>query len=328
MTMAGLRGRFVLELIDAAWRRADSLGVSRVQKRLPTCSARWFTPGLERTNCPDVVPLDEATTLLLCIDEQLGVGSGQYLEQLVLEHVSPILARDVVSLATSTPRTLLLRLIPAIESAWVDVRPHIAATEAPGGLRVELGVTASPRATRFLLHQTLGTLQAAQQLVPLRHLESPRPVVEWFADRVRMELPLRISTGRDNELDTLSPASRPSQRNLRAARPSLSEQVENILSHRDTEPRSSRPPTENPAARRDTDQRSSRPPAGSIPPPPPSGGGTPWPRESQRGLAASRAAVGSEGRSQQEASLQAPKVPRFGTEAEPRSTKKNNDRGE
>jgi hypothetical protein len=322
--MPGLRARFVLELVDAAWPRTNSLGVTRVQKRLPAGAARWFTLGLERKSYPDAIPLDEATTLLLCLDEQLGVGSGQYLEQLVQEYVSPILARDVVSLASSSPRTLLLRLIPAIESIWMDVIPHITATETAGCLRVELGVAGSPRATRFLLHQTLGTLQAAQQLVPLRHLESPRPMVEWFADRVRIELPLRISPVRQGEFDAISPQSRPSQRNLRAARPSLSEQVENILGHREPEGRSSNPPPENTAGRRENELRSSRPPGGSSPPPPPSTGPSSV-RESQRGLSTARVAVGPEGRPTSETSLAAPRVPRFGTEAEPRLPKKNND---
>ncbi len=236
--MEGFRSRFILDVVETALRRSSALGLTRLQQKLPPAARAWLIPTLEqRANLPEVAPLDEATTLLLQLDEQLGVGSGQFLEGCIADVVTSLIARDVATLATSTPRTLVLRLVPVVQAPWVGVEPQITVTEGTNFLHLSLGVPAQPRATRLLIHHLLGTLSAARQLGPLRHTESQRPVIEWFGDRARLDLPLRHPESLMPPRNSAAPPpSRPSQRSLPRA-PSLSEQVESILGRRDSDPR-------------------------------------------------------------------------------------------
>jgi hypothetical protein len=245
MVIAGLKTRFLTELIEFY---GEVLGATEQQQlldRFPERHQKWIVPGPLSAARPEFLFINDVEELLKPLDDSVGGCNGTRFETAVAETMSRTIARRALTLKKSTFRGYLNRIIPIVEDTWPIRPPTIGVEETASGLRVTMAVLGYSRCTRLLAFQMLGAVKYAWRLASDSSLDEQHLTVDIFGDRARIDVYQRISIPSNVALeDTLPPSVRPSQRSVRI-RPSLSEQVESILRHRSPSvpPPDGRPPT-------------------------------------------------------------------------------------
>ncbi|MGC4070885.1 MAG: hypothetical protein QM784_40655 [Polyangiaceae bacterium] len=217
--------------------------------------------------------------ILWALEDTEPTGPTSRFEAAVMEVTTRNLARRAMVESEVTLRGCLGRLIPIIEDHWPVRPPTITLEDVPSGLRLAMTLLGYSRCTRLLAFQLLGAVKAANRRASASPPDELRTTMNFFGDRARIDihLPLGSLVGRNTEDRPLprrssSPASRP-------LRPSLFEQVETILGHRNSShPLPSQPvPSQPPPASRPSTSLTSVPPRRATQSIPPSVRSTPHP---------------------------------------------------
>jgi hypothetical protein len=200
---------------------------------MPERHQKGFAPNAPVGSRPEFLFLDEVEELLKTLDDSVGGCKSPRFENTVSETmVRHIQRRTTRSLAESSLRENLSRIIPLLEDCWPIRPPTITVEEVPTGLRVTLAVHGYSRCTRLLAFQMLGAIKFGSRFSIDYTEEEQRSTLDFFGDRARIDIHQRSSQRSIPVAEERPIERRTSQRSLRSLRPSLSEQVESILGHR------------------------------------------------------------------------------------------------
>jgi hypothetical protein len=183
----------------------------------------------------DTILLDDGEELLLLMDSLLGDGSGRVLEAVGQELAGRALHQGGVAKFGDLHGTVA-RLQAFLDHPFVDTPTLFELKRTDRGFALTVGVVGRPRATRVLRHLALGAVNAAERSArgATTDLKLSSEVVADRATLIaqyhRSELPLR----RESEPPPIS-VRRPAQTSVRP--PSLSQEVERILSSHKGAPR-------------------------------------------------------------------------------------------
>ena len=248
--MEAIRSWFLRDVLDYIERDRGSEALTRLGERLPDRLGEILDPATLRTSAPtETVPIATGEDALLSIESALGDGSGKVLEGIGREMATRFLSHGGAVMTGDLIGTLSRLRVP-FEHPFIGVDLTYEIQRTPGGFSMTVGAAGHPRATRILRHLASGAILAAQRYA--RETGTPKLYGEVRGDRAIIDVVLRATTEPTPvivEADTNS-MRRPSRPSMRAVpQPSLSRQVEEILSRsQSTEPsgvpprRSSEPP--------------------------------------------------------------------------------------
>jgi len=242
MPIAGLKTRFLVELIELYGEAVGSTEQQRLLGRLSERHRGWFLPCSHTLQRPEVLFLDDVEAILWALEDSDGRGAASRFEFAATEVAVRAILRRPLAQSNLTFRECLLRFITYVEDYWPIRPPTIALEETPLGLRLSVMQLGYSRCTRLLVFQLQGALRAACRLGIGLTIDELHATLDFFGDRARIDVHLR-GDEQSMQTDHLQPPSRrPSIRSVRPSRPSLSEEVESILGHRAIPPSGSAHP--------------------------------------------------------------------------------------
>ena len=185
----------------------------------------------------DTILLDDGEELLLFIDALLGDGSGRVLEAVGQELAARALNQGGVAKFGDLHGTVA-RLQAFLDHPFVDTPTVFELRRSDLGFSLTVGVVGRPRATRVLRHLAVGAVNAAERTA---REGGVRLSAELLADRATLNVRYQRSEPPSREGSEPPPTS--VRRPAPSVRPpSLSAEVERILSsHKSRPPRSSTP---------------------------------------------------------------------------------------
>jgi len=231
-----LRG--VLEALERLYGPSALLVLTeKVPRRLlPHASLDW----LRASAALDTILLDDGEELLLFIDAALGDGSGRVLEAVGQDLAARALSQGGVAKLGDLQGTVA-RLQAFLDHPFVDAPTLFELRRTDLGFALVVGVVGRPRATRVLRHLAVGAVNAAERAA--REGAGMRLSAELLADRATLSVRYQRSEPPPRG-DTDAPPTSARRPSLLPRPPSLSEQVERILSSHKSRPseRPSSPP--------------------------------------------------------------------------------------
>jgi len=238
----------VLEALERQYgASALALLVDKVPRRLlPHASL----DRLRASAALDTILLDDGEELLLFIDTLLGDGAGRVLETIGQELASRALGQGGVAKFGDLHGTVA-RLQAFLDHPFVDVPTVFELKRTNLGFALVVGVVGRPRATRVLKHLAVGAVMAADRSA--REGGGVKLNAELMADRAT----LLVQYQRAEPLlrgDSEPPPTSVRRPTVSVRPPSLSEEVERILSSHRQQARPEGRPTPAPGS-----YRSSRP---------------------------------------------------------------------
>lgn len=195
---------------------------------------------LRQSAALDTILLDDGEELLLFIDGLLGDGSGRVLEAVGQELAARALNQGGVAKYGDLHGTVA-RLQAFLDHPFVDAPTVFELRRTDLGFSLTVGVVGRPRATRVLRHLAAGAVTAAERSAR-EGGGSMRLSSELLADRATLAVRYQRTEPPPRPESEAPPVSvRRSAQSLRPL-PSLSEEVERILSsHRPQSPPARRP---------------------------------------------------------------------------------------
>jgi len=195
----------------------------------------------------DTILLDDGEELLLFIDALLGDGAGRVLETIGQELASRALGQGGVAKFGDLHGTVA-RLQAFLDHPFVDAPTVFELKRTDLGFSLTVGVVGRPRATRVLKHLAIGAVAAADRSAR-EGGGGMKLSADLHADRAT--LLVRYQRAEPSVRDSEAPPTSVRRPTFSMRPPSLSEQVERILSsHRPQERSSRRPPTPAPGSYR------------------------------------------------------------------------------
>lgn len=193
---------------------------------------------LRQSAALDTILLDDGEELLLFIDGLLGDGSGRVLEAVGQELAAKALNQGAVAKLGDLQGTVA-RLQAFLDHPFVDAPTVFELRRTDLGFSLTVGVVGRPRATRVLRHLAVGAVNAAERTA---REGGVRLSTELLADRATLSVKYQRSEPPSREGSEPPPTS--VRRPAPSVRPpSLSAEVERILSsHKSRPSRSSTPP--------------------------------------------------------------------------------------
>jgi hypothetical protein len=228
----GVRSWFVRDLLTLLERDREIM-IERLPTRVPERLRNHASLSALRDTSPtDTILLGDAEELLLAIDAALGDGSGKVLELAMFEHATRVLSQGTAVVLGDLLGTVA-RLRTTIERPFVDVTLLFDLRKTDTGFSLTIGIPGQPRSARILRHLAIGAIRAAQRFSREASSRDFRLFGETLGDRAAIEARYRQPLP---QVETPAPeavavARRPS-RSLRVTQPTLSDEVERILSTR------------------------------------------------------------------------------------------------
>ncbi|HYQ18883.1 MAG TPA: hypothetical protein VEQ58_24070, partial [Polyangiaceae bacterium] len=199
----------------------------------------------------DTILLDDGEELLLFIDSLLGDGGGRVLETIGQELAARALGQGGVAKFGDLHGTVA-RLQAFLDHPFVDTPTLFELRRTDLGFALTVGVVGRPRATRVLRHLAVGAVMAADRTA--REGGGVKLSTELVADRATLAVQYQRTEPAprsDSEAPPTSVRRPAAPTSFRP--PSLSEEVERILSsHRPQSRPARRPPTPAPGSYRST----------------------------------------------------------------------------
>jgi hypothetical protein len=225
-----VRVRFLRELLDVLEREHGAAAVSGLPEKLPPRMRPHVAPDSLRSTGPsDTIPLADGEELLLAIDSALGDGSGKVLEGAMLELSTRTLSQSGGLLVSDLMGTVA-RLRTVLERPFADSELVFELKRSETGFSLTLGLLGRPRAARIMRHFAVGAIRAAQRFCREALDEELRIYGETLGDRAAVTAHYR--QGLEPQVPEPMPFSRKPSRAMRAAQPSLADQVDRILHSR------------------------------------------------------------------------------------------------
>jgi hypothetical protein len=201
----------------------------------------------------DTILLDDGEELLLFIDSLLGDGSGRVLEAVGQELAARALNQGGVAKFGDLHGTVA-RLQAFLDHPFVDTPTVFELRRSDLGFSLTVGVVGRPRATRVLRHLAVGAVNAAERTA---REGGVRLSTELLADRATLNVRYQRASEPPPRLGSEPPPTSVRRPAPSVRPPSLSAEVERILSsHKSRPPRSSTPAP----ASSSRNSRSSEPP--------------------------------------------------------------------
>lgn len=228
-----LRSWFLRGTLEAVARQHGAAALALLTEKAP----RRLAPhaSLERLRASaafDTILLDEGEELLLFLDSLLGDGSGRVLEAIGQELASRALGQGGVAKLGDLHGTVA-RLQAFLDHPFVDTPTLFELKRTDLGFTLSVGVVGRPRATRVLKHLAVGAVIAAERSA--REGGGMKLSSEVHADRALLTVQYQRAESSQHRASEAPPTSarRPTQ-SFRP--PSLSEEVERILSSHRAQP--------------------------------------------------------------------------------------------
>jgi hypothetical protein len=197
----------------------------------------------------DTILLDDGEELLLFIDSLLGDNAGRVLEGIGQELAARALGQGGVAKYGDLHGTVA-RLQAFLDHPFVDAPTVFELRRTDLGFSLTVGVVGRPRATRVLKHLAVGAVTAAERSA--REGGGMKLSGELHADRATLTVQYQ-RTEPALRGDSEPPPTSVRRPTFSLRPPSLSEQVERILSSHRPDPRPTRrPPTPAPGSYRST----------------------------------------------------------------------------
>ncbi len=229
-----LRSWFLRGVLEALERQHGSAALTLLAEKVP----RRLLPhaSLDRLRASaalDTILLDDGEELLLLIDSLLGDTGGRVLEGVGQELASRALGQGGVAKYGDLHGTVA-RLQAFLDHPFVDTPTLFELKRTDLGFSLTVGVVGRPRATRVLRHLAVGAVAAADRSA--RQGGGIKLSSEIMADRASLNVTYQRTVPPAARFDSdLPPASvRRSTQSFRP--PSLSEEVERILSSHRSSP--------------------------------------------------------------------------------------------
>jgi hypothetical protein len=205
----------------------------------------------------DTILLDEGEELLLFVDSLLGDGGGRVLEGIGQELAGRALGQGGVAKLGDLYGTVA-RLQAFLDHPFVDTPTLFELKRTDLGFTLTVGVVGRPRATRVLKHLAVGAVAAAARSA--REGSGMRLSSDVLADKATLSVQYQRTEAPPRRVDSEAPPTSAKRPSHSVRPPSLSEEVERILtSHR------SAPALPRPAPPRSS-PRSSQPALDNAPP--------------------------------------------------------------
>jgi len=221
-----LRG--VLEALERQYGTASlALLTEKVPRRLlPHASL----DRLKASAALDTILLDDGEELLLFIDSLLGEGNGKVLEAVGSELASRALHQGGVAKFGDLHGTVA-RLQAFLDHPFVDTPTLFELKRTDLGFALTVGVVGRPRATRFLRHLAIGAVTAAERSAR-GNTSNLKLSSELLADRATLSAHYQRTDPPQRGESEPPPTSvrRPAASAASLRPPSLSQEVERILS--------------------------------------------------------------------------------------------------
>jgi hypothetical protein len=235
--------------------------VDRLAERVPARLREHASISALRATSPtDTIPLGDAEELLLAIDGALGDGSGRVLEIAMFELATRVLSQGTVVMVGDLLGTVA-RLRTTLERPFVGVSMMFDLHKTETGFALTIGIPGQPRSARILRHLATGAIRAAQRFSREATSSEFRLFGETLGDRAALDARYRDpAPGSAPQTPEAVALPRRPSRSLRITQPTLSDEVERILSAR-------RPSAEIPISTRP--RRPSEPPSQRVAEPPP-----------------------------------------------------------
>jgi hypothetical protein len=228
----GVRSWFVRDLLTLLERDRAAM-IDRLPSRMPERLRDHATLSALRTTSPtDTIPLGDAEELLLAIDAALGDGSGKVLELAMFELATRVLSQGTAVVIGDLLGTVA-RLRTTIERPFVDVTVLFDLRKTDTGFSLTIGIPGQPRSARILRHMATGAIRAAQRFSREATSSDFRLFGETLGDRAALEARYREPEPRiEAPPQELAAVARRPSRSVRITQPTLSDEVERILSTR------------------------------------------------------------------------------------------------
>jgi hypothetical protein len=229
-----LRSWFLRGVLEAIERQYGTTALALLSEKVP----RRLLPhaSLDRLRASaalDTILLDDGEELLLFIDGLLGDGTGRVLEGIGQELASRALNQGGVAKFGDLHGTVA-RLQAFLDHPFVDTPTFFELKRTDLGFALTVGVMGRPRATRFLRHLAVGAVTASERCAR-EGGGGLKLSSELMADRATLTVHYQRSEPPPRSVSEPPPTSvrRPAQ-SIRP--PSLSEEVERILSSHRSQP--------------------------------------------------------------------------------------------
>lgn len=204
----------------------------RVASRVPERLREHATLSTLRASSPtDTIPLADGEEVLLAIDATLGDGSGKVLEVVMFELATRVLSQGSAVVLGDLLGTVA-RLRTALERPFVGIDVLFELRKNDTGFSLTIGIPGQPRSARILRHLATGAIRAAQRFSREATSSEFRLLGETLGDRAVIDARYRHQPEPVPEIPEASPFTRRPSRSLRATQPTLSDEVERILSQR------------------------------------------------------------------------------------------------
>ncbi|HKY39973.1 MAG TPA: hypothetical protein VJN18_28760 [Polyangiaceae bacterium] len=223
-----LRSWFLRGVLEALERHYGAASLALLTEKVP----RRLLPhaSLDRLKASatlDAILLDDGEELLLFMDSLLGEGNGKVLEAVGYELASRALHQGGVAKFGDLHGTVA-RLQAFLDHPFVDTPTLFELKRTDLGFTLTVGVIGRPRATRVLRHLAVGAVTAAERSAR-GNTSNLRLSSELLADRAT------LSAKYEKTIPSQRGESEPPPTSLRRPTtslrpPSLSEEVERILS--------------------------------------------------------------------------------------------------
>jgi hypothetical protein len=228
--VTAVRTWFLRDVLDVLDRELGSPVLGRLPERLPPRLRDYVVLETLRSSSPvDTIPIADAEELLLGIDGALGDGSGKVLEGAMIELASRLLSQSGGLLVSDLMGTVA-RLRTTLERPFVEIDVMYELKKTDTGFSLTVGLQGRPRAARILRHLATGTIRAAHRFCREAIDEELRIYGETLGDRATLDARYRQPVVPASAPPDPTPFSRRTSRAVRAMQPTLSDEVERILS--------------------------------------------------------------------------------------------------
>lgn len=257
--MAAIRTWFVRDVLEVLERDRGGAVLDRLPDRLPDrLRGHTSLESLRNSSPTDTIPLADGEELLLGIDGALGDGSGRVLEVAMFELATRALSQSGAVMIGDLLGTVA-RLRTAIERPFVDVDVLFDLRKTETGFALTVGIPGQPRSARILRHLSAGAIRAAQRFSREATSSDFRLYGDTLGDRSSIDARYRQpesvpESPRETPPQSYPPFTRRPSRSLRITQPTLSDEVERILSQRRPTPEPPPRPTPEPEEPPDDDE--------------------------------------------------------------------------
>lgn len=229
-----LRSWFLRGVLEALERQYGPVALTLLTEKIPRrLAAHASLDRLRASASLDTILLDEGEELLLFIDSLLGDGSGRVLEGLGQELASRALGQGGVGKLGDLHGTVA-RLQAFLDHPFVDTPTLFELKRTDLGFTLHVGVVGRPRATRVLKHLAIGAVYAAERSA--REGGGLKLSSELHADRALLSVQYQRTEWPPRHTDSTAPPTSTRRPAPGVRPPSLSEEVERILSSHRAQP--------------------------------------------------------------------------------------------